>query len=336
LIYSGINNPGQKEIDHTIQINDLRDFFQRGNYTFLNCGVAKIIFYVFFALKVIFVVISFLLIAGFNNNMDNQFLLRISSILLLCSFLFGLVTYGSIGCYAYFRLQLNSLDKEIMDADYKTLCSFGLCSIKNIKNYMKGKPLDLSHLTTGNEVISSGEKVVSEVYIPPSENNNMMSGGDPTNNGEPGSAVPGPNDTEKTIQDLLQKTDAFFANKGKISIIDNLKQIVKNKLNIYFIIMLLVLFLIIFIFTCWIFNQMRILNSNPCHGSIDQLNSVTTGLNFLPFIVSLVLSGMFGYLLYNTLEASKDDDSSKDNSENDNGNTLNGSNNGNVEMTEKT
>ena len=229
-----------------------------------------------------------------------------------------------------------------MDADYKTLCSFGLCSIKNIKNYINGKPLDLSHLTTGNEVIiSSGENGVGEVYIPSPENNNMMSGGDPTNNnessnGEPGRAVPGPNDTEKTIQDLLQKTDAFFANKGKISIIDNLKQIVKNKLNIYFIVILLVLFLIIFIFTCWIFNQMRILNSNPCHPSIDQLNSVTTGLNFLPFIVSLVLSGMFGYLLYNTLEASKDDDSSKENNENGNGDTLTSSNNGNIEMTGKT
>ena len=344
LIYSGINNPGQKEIDHTMQINDLRDFFQRGNYTFLNSGVAKIIFYVFFTLKIVFVVISFLLIAGFNNNMDNQFLLRISSILLLCAFLFGLITYGAIGCYAYFRLQLNSLDKEIMDVDYKTLCSFGLCSIKNIKNYMKGKPLDYSHLTTGNEVIiSSGQDGVGEVYMPSAEENgneknNVMSGGDPTNNGDPERAVPGPVssiDTKKTIQDLLQKTNAFFANKGKISIIDNLNQIVKNKLNIYFIIMLLVLFLIIFIFTCWIFNQMRILNSNPCHGSIDQLNSVTTGLNFLPFIVSLVLSGVFAYLLYHNLEASKDESLDKDNSENDNGDTLTGSNNGNVEITEK-
>ena len=129
LIYSGINNPGQKEIDHTIQLNDLRDFFQRGNYTFLNSGVAKIIFYVFFTLKIVFVVISFLLIAGFNNNMDNKFLLRISSILLLCAFLFGLITYGAIGCYTYFRLQLNLLDKEIMDVDYKTLCSFNYGNI---------------------------------------------------------------------------------------------------------------------------------------------------------------------------------------------------------------
>jgi hypothetical protein len=80
---------------------------------------------------------------------------------------------------------------------------------------------------------------------------------------------------------------------------------------------------------------MRILNSNPCHGSIDQLNSVTTGLNFLPFIVSLGLSGVFAYLLYNNLEAGKDDGLGKDNSENDNGDTLTGSNNGNVEITEK-
>ena len=339
LIYNGINNAGQKEIDHTIQINDLRDFFQRGNYTFLNCGVSKIIFYVFFALKVVFVVISFLLIAGFNNNMDNQFLLRISSILLLCAFLFGLVTYGAIGSYAYFRLQLNSLDKEIMDADYKTLCSFGLCSIKNIKNYMNGKPLDLSHLITGNEVIiSSGNNGISEVYIPPSENNNLMSGGgdddDPSNNGEPGREVPGAmskNDSEKTIQDLLQKTDAFFANKGKISIVDNLKQIITNKLNTYFIVILLVLFLIIFIFTCWIFNQMRILNSNPCHPSIDQLNSVTTGLNFLPFIVSLVLSGIFAYLLYNNLEASKDDGISNENEDNSGSNNVLSNNKANIE-----
>jgi carbonic anhydrase len=340
LIYNGINNPGQKEIDHTIQINDLRDFFQRGNYTFLNCGVSKIIFYVFFALKIIFVVISFLLISGFNNNMDNQFLLRISSILLLCAFLFGLVTYGAIGCYAYFRLQLNSLDKEIMDADYKTLCSFGLCSIKNIKNYMNGKPLDLSYLTTGNEVIiSSGKDGVGDFYIPPegNENNTSMSGGgngDPSNNGvsnngELGREVPGPGsgpgskgNSEKTIQDLLQKTDAFFANKGKISIVDNLKQIITNKLNTYFIVILLVLFLIIFIFTCWIFNQMRILNSNPCHPSIDQLNSVTTGLNFLPFIVSLVLAGVFAYLLYNNLEASKGDTISNENKANSSNNVL--------------
>ena len=355
LIYSGINNPGQKEIDHTIQLNDLRDFFQRGNYTFLNSGVAKIIFYVFFTLKIVFVVISFLLIAGFNNNMDNKFLLRISSILLLCAFLFGLITYGAIGCYTYFRLQLNLLDKEIMDVDYKTLCSFGLCSIKNIKNYMNGKPLDYSQLIIGNEVIiSSGQDGVGEVYNPlPEKNsnqkNNVMSGGDETNNGEtnnnessngdPGRAVPGPNDSEKTIQDLLQKTNAFFANKGKISILDNLKDIAKNKLNTYFIVMLLILFLLIFIFTCWIFNQMRILNSNPCHPSIDQLNSVTTGLNFLPFIVSLVLSGLFSYLVYNNLEDVKENLFGKDddgvNNKNDNGNTLNVSNNGNVKMTEK-
>jgi hypothetical protein len=326
LIYSGINNPGQKEIDHTMQINDLRDFFQRGNYTFLNSGVAKIIFYVFFTLKIVFVVISFLLIAGFNNNMDNQFLLRISSILLLCAFLFGLITYGAIGCYTYFRLQLNLLDKEIMDVDYKTLCSFGLCSIKNIKNYMNGKPLDYSHLTTG--IISSGQDGIGEVYIPPegNENNTSMSGGgngDPNNNGEsnngdPERKVPGPGDSEKTIQDLLQKTNAFFANKGKISIIDNLKDIAKNKLNTYFIVILLILFLIIFIFTCWIFNQMRILNSNPCHPSIDQLNSVTTGLNFLPFIVSLVLSGLFSYLVYNNLEDVKENLFGKDDKNNEN------------------
>jgi hypothetical protein len=337
LIYSGINNPGQKEINHTIQLNDLRDFFQRGNYTFLNSGVAKIIFYVFFTFKIVFVVISFLLIAGFNNNMDNQFLLRISSILLLCAFLFGLITYGAIGCYTYFRLQLNLLDKEIMDVDYKTLCSFGLCSIKNIKNYMNGKPLDYSQLTTGNEVIiSSGQDGVGEVYIPSFEKNNVMSGGNTTNNGEPERAVPGPNDTEKTIQDLLQKTNAFFANKGKISILDNLKDIAKNKLNTYFIVMLLILFLLIFIFTCWIFNQMRILNSNPCHPSIDQLNNVTTGLNFLPFIVSLVLSGLFSYLVYNNLEDVKEnlfgkDDDVNNNSEN-NGNILPEPNNNNANI----
>ncbi len=75
---------------------------------------------------------------------------------------------------------------------------------------------------------------------------------------------------------------------------------------------------------------MRILNSNPCHGSIDQLNSVTTGLNFLPFIVSLVLSGVFAYLLYDNLEGGKDDSLGKDNSEN--GNILP---EGNVDMTEK-
>jgi len=149
--------------------------------------------------------------------MDNQFLLRISSILLLFAFLFGLITYGAIGCYTYFRLQLNSLDREIMDVDYKTLCSFGLCSIKNIKNYMNGKPLDLSHLTTGNEVIiSSGQNGVGEVYIPsPQENgnekNNVMSGGDPTNNdesvnnGDSGRAVPGPNDTEKKFKIYYRK-----------------------------------------------------------------------------------------------------------------------------------
>jgi hypothetical protein len=226
-----------------------------------------------------------------------------------------------------------------MDVDYKTLCSFGLCSIKNIKNYMNGKPLDYSQLTTGNEVIiSSGQDGVGEVYIPSSEKNNVMSGGDPTNNGEPERAVPGPNDTEKTIQDLLQKTNAFFANKGKISILDNLKDIAKNKLNTYFIVMLLILFLLIFIFTCWIFNQMRILNSNPCHPSIDQLNSVTTGLNFLPFIVSLVLSGLFSYLVYNNLEDVKENLFGKDddvNNKNGNGDTLTSSNNGNIEMIEK-
>ena len=115
--------------------------------------------------------------------------------------------------------------------------------------------------------------------------------------------------------------------------------IAKNKLNTYFIVMLLILFLLIFIFTCWIFNQMRILNSNPCHPSIDQLNSVTTGLNFLPFIVSLVLSGLFSYLVYNNLEDVKENLFGKDddgvNNKNDNGNTLNVSNNGNVKMTEK-